>query len=68
MIQKTGAENERIMFPLAAGTAGTTELRNFCAVAVGPPHMLSVWVSRCTAAHCRSFAWHFSSQDTEIQY
>lgn len=42
MIQKTGAENERIMFPLAAGTAGTTELRNFCAVAVGPPHMLSV--------------------------
>lgn len=42
MIQKAGAENERITFPLAAGTAGTTKLKNFCADAVEPPHRLSV--------------------------
>lgn len=44
MIWKAGAENERITFPLAAGTAGTAELKNFLNlnVAVGPPHMFSV--------------------------
>lgn len=56
MIQKAGAENERITFPLAASTAGTTKLKNFCADAVEPPHMLSVWVSKIEKFSTRSKA------------